>query len=138
MQSAAILTPMFAMFALTFVVWVYMYARRIPFITGLKLGNDDLTPARLAELSPPAVANPSDNLKNLFELPALFYAMCLYLFSAGLADAIYIGAAWAFVALRVAHSVVHCTVNIVLLRFCIYFAASLALWAMVFRAALSL
>jgi hypothetical protein len=34
-----------------------------------------LTPAKLAELSPPAVANPSDNLKNLFELPVIFYAL---------------------------------------------------------------
>ena len=137
-MSESIITPMFAMFALTFIVWVYMYARRIPFITSNNLGDDELTPAKLAELSPPAVSNPSDNLKNLFELPVLFYAICLYLYSAGLADSVYVIAAWAFVALRALHSAVHCTVNIVLLRFGIYAAASVALWFMIARAALSL
>ena len=37
-------------------------------------------------------------------------------------------------AFRVLHSAVHCTVNIVMLRFALYAAASLALWAMLLRA----
>ena len=129
---------MLVMFVLTFVVWVYMYAKRIPFITQNELGPDELKPARFAELSPPAVANPSDNLKNLFEMPVLFYAMCLYLHVSGQVDGIYIAAAWAFTALRIVHSAVHCTVNVVIVRFWIYFAASAALWFMIFRATLNL
>ena len=61
MEQTAILGPVFAMIGVTFVVWVYMYAKRIPFIQGLDPGIT-LTPAKLAELSPRDVANPSDNL----------------------------------------------------------------------------
>ena len=72
MAQTAIFGPVFLMISLTFVVWIYMYAKRIPFIQSLDR-SVVLTPARLAELSPPAVANPSDNLKNLFEIPVIFY-----------------------------------------------------------------
>ncbi len=137
MNAEAILTPVFVMFALTFVVWVYMYARRIPLINASNVPPNELTAAKLAELSPPAVSNPSDNLKNLFEIPVLFYALCLYLFAADLVDSTYVIAAWAFAGLRVAHSTVHCTANIVLLRFWIYFAATGVLWFMAGRAALN-
>ena len=78
-MDSAIFTPFMAMILLTFIVWVYMYARRIPLLLSAKIPNDELTAAKLAEISPPEVANPSDNLKNLFELPVLFYALCLYL-----------------------------------------------------------
>ena len=70
MHQTAIFGPFFTMMILTFVVWVYMYARRIPFIQSSGLTPGQLSPARLAEISPPQVSNPSDNLKNLFELPA--------------------------------------------------------------------
>ena len=48
-----------------------------------------------------------------------------------------IGAAWLFFGVRVAHSAIHCTVNVVIVRFWIYAAASAALWFMIFRAALN-
>jgi len=51
-------------------------------------------------------------------------------------DAVYVGAAWMFVAFRVAHSIVHCTFNLVLLRFSLYLTATLAVWLMLIRAAL--
>ena len=44
-----------------------MYAKRIPFINSLDLSDEDLRPSKFAEMQPPDVANPSDNLKNLFE-----------------------------------------------------------------------
>ena len=137
MEQQAIFVPMLGMFMLTFIVWVYMYAKRIPFITRNALGPEDLQPSRFAELQPPDVANPSDNLKNLFEMPVIFYAVCLYLHAADQVDGIYLGAAWTFLALRIVHSVVHCTVNVVIVRFWLYAAASAALWAMVFRATLT-
>jgi hypothetical protein len=48
----------------------------------------------------------------------------------------YLDAAWIFVAFRALHSLVHCTVNIVMLRFWLYAISTLALWAMVGRAAI--
>src|ERR1700687_5251774 len=96
LEQSAIFAPFFSMMLLTFVVWVYMYSRRIPFIMRSKLTAEELTPAGLARLSPPHVANPSDNLKNLFELPAIFYTLVLYLYATTQADALYVGAAWVF------------------------------------------
>jgi hypothetical protein len=131
-----IFAPFFTMILLTLVVWVYMYARRIPFIRRSGLRDDQLTPAELARISPPAVANPSDNLKNLFETPTIFYVLVLYLHVTQSVDTVYLAAAWVFVAFRVLHSAVHCTFNVILLRFSLYAISTLALWFIAVRAAL--
>ena len=138
MTQAAIFGPLFATVLLTFVVWVYMYIRRISFITSDKISSKDLAvPGALAQLSPPAVSNPSDNLKNLFEIPVIFYALALYLFATKQVDTVYVAAAWVFVAFRVLHSAVHCTFNLVMLRFYLYLFAALAVWLIAIRAALA-
>jgi hypothetical protein len=138
MHQSAIFGPFFATMLLTLAVWIYMYIRRIAFITSDQLGQKDFEqPGALARLSPSAVANPSDNLKNLFEIPVLFYALVLYLFITRQVDSIYVGAGWIFVAFRVLHSAVHCTFNLVILRFYLYLAATVAVWFMLFRAALA-
>ena len=131
-----IFAPFFSMILLTLVIWVYMYARRIPFIRRSGLRDDQLTPAGLASNSPPGVANPSDNLKNLFETPTIFYALVLYLHVTQSVDAAYLGAAWVFVGFRALHSVVHCTFNVIILRFTLYAISTLALWFIAVRAAI--
>jgi hypothetical protein len=135
MDQNAIFAPFLALMLLTLLVWVYMYARRIPFIQRSGLRPQQITPAELARRSPPAVSNPSDNLKNLFEVPTLFYPLALYLYATGRVDATYVIAAWVFVCFRAAHSAVHCTINIVLLRFWLYACSTLALAFMIARAA---
>src|ERR1700681_3261070 len=136
MAQQAIFGPFFATMALTFVVWVYMYVRRISFLTRNNITPDQVsTPEALARLTPPGVSNPSDNLKNLFEMPVLFYATALYLFATKEVDAIYVYAGWIFVAFRVLHSAVHCTFNRIMLRFHLYAISTVALWFMVIRAA---
>jgi len=138
MNQAAIFGPFFAMLLLVFVVWVYMYIRRIAFIRSGTLTQEQMiTPGMFAQLSPPAVNNPSENFKNLFEMPVLFYALALYLFVTNQVDGAYLTAAWIFVAFRVLHSGVHCTVNIVNLRFFMYLVATVAVWYMAFRASLA-
>ena len=122
-NQAAIFGPFFATILLTFIVWVYMYIRRIRFITSSSLTQEQLI-------------NASDNLKNLFEIPVLFYARALYLFATSQVDGAYLSAAWLFVAFRALHSIVHCTVNIVMLRFYLYLLASLAVWFIALRAGL--
>ncbi len=130
--------PFFATMLLTLVVWMYMYIRRIGFITSNQISPKDLAvPGELARLSPPAVSNPSDNLKNLFEIPVLFYALTLYLFATKQVDALYVDAAWMFVAFRAMHSAVHCTLNLVMLRFYLYLFSTLAVWFITGRAALA-
>jgi hypothetical protein len=136
MDQTAILGPLFAMIGLTFVVWVYMYVKRIHFIQTSGLTPEELAvPGRLAEASPPDVSNPSDNLKNLFELPVLFYAVVLALYATRQVDPVYLWSAWSFVGFRTLHSAMHCTANVVMVRFYLYAAASLALWLMAARAA---
>jgi len=136
MSQNAIFAPFFAQMFLTLVVWFYMYARRIPFILGLGTRIDLAKPGELARLSPAAVSNPSDNLKNLFEIPVLFYALALYLFVSHEVDGVYVWAAWVFVLFRAVHSLVHSTFNLVILRFYLYLISTVALWFMLFRAAL--
>jgi len=138
MAQTAIFGPFFTMLLLTLVVWTHMYVRRISFITREKISPKDLVNGEaLARISPPAVANPSDNLKNLFEMPVLFYALLLYLFATGKVDLAYLSAAWLFVVFRALHSLVHCTFNLVMLRFNLYLMSALALWFIVIRAALA-
>ena len=139
MNQEAIFGPFFATIGLTFVVWVYMYVRRIHFIQSNEISSVELAvPGRLAELTPAEVSNPSDNLKNLFEMPVLFYALAIYLHAVEQVDGLHLVAAWVFVVFRMLHSAVHCSVNIVLLRFNLYLVSSLALWFMVARAAFAL
>jgi hypothetical protein len=122
---------------LTLVVWIYMYGRRLTFIFSSRLDPKQMTPFELARLSPPQVSTPSDNLKNLFEMPTVFYAVVLYLYVTHNVDAAYVGAAWAFFLLRAMHSVVHCTFNFIPLRFVLYVISAGALWFIVVRAALA-
>ena len=137
MDQNAIFAPFLAQMFLTLLVWAYMYARRIPFLLSLKLTQADMArPGELARISPATVSNPSDNLKNMFEIPVLFYALVLFLYATRQVDALYLGAAWVFVAFRSMHSLVHCTFNLVVLRFYLYVTATLAVWFMLIRAAL--
>lgn len=137
MTQTTIFGPFFATMLLTLVVWIYMYVRRIRFLTANQIDPKELErPAALAEMTPPEVSNPSDNLKNLFEIPVLFYALALYLFVTSQVDAVYVNTAWVFVFFRTVHSAVHCTFNLVMLRFYLYLISALALWFMLGRAAL--
>jgi hypothetical protein len=136
MPQATIFGPFFATMLLTLVVWTYMYVRRIRFITSNRLTPAQLAPLEFARLQPPAVSNPSDNLKNLFEMPVLFYALVLYLFATGQVDGTYVAAAWVFAVFRALHSAMHCTLNVVMIRFYLYLIASSAVWFMLVRAAL--
>jgi len=135
MEQSRIFGPFFATMLVTLVVWIYMYAVRIRFIRSLGRGVDLAIPGELARLSPPEVSNPSDNLKNLFEMPVPFYALALYLYQTQQVDAAYLAAGWTFAAFRALHSAVHCGINIVVLRFWLYLVSTLALWFMMLRAA---
>ena len=138
MRQSIIFGPFFAMVLLTLAVWAYMYVRRLHFISSQHINPQDLAVASsLQRLTPPAVATPSDNLKNLFEIPVVFYALVLYLFVSNQVDETYLGAAWVFVAFRVLHSAVHCTFNRVTLRFGLYMLSTVTLWFMAVRAALT-
>lgn len=79
----------------------------------------------------------ADNFSNLFEQPTQFYAVAavLALAGAGKTDA---RLAWAYVAARVAHTLVHCSTNNVMRRFTLYVISSGLVAVLTGRAALLL
>jgi len=138
MNSQVILQPMLAMMVLTAIVWFVLYARRLPAMRRVGVSSQEYTtPDKGAALLPESVSFPAHNFRNLFELPVLFYALCLYLFVTGTAQNVDVVAAWAFVGFRALHSLIHSTVNIVIARFLAYLAATIALWFMLARAVLA-
>jgi hypothetical protein len=135
-MSTPIIQPVLALMLLTMVVWIYMYIRRISYISQHRLDPSSInSPEALTAALPADVNAPSNNLKNLFELPVIFYAVCLFLATTK-ADATFVNLAWAYVALRAIHSLIHCTINLVSYRFLAYLLSSLVLWAMVLRSAM--
>ncbi len=134
-MNDAIFGPMLALMVLTLLVWTFMYHKRLGYIIRKKIDSQKLrTPMHGAKVFPEEVIYPGLNLTNLFELPVLFYALCLYLYVTGTVDQFYLILAWVFVAGRALHSLVHVTVNNVNVRFIVYMLASFVLWAMLGRA----
>ena len=66
---------------------------------------------------------PADNFKNLFEVPVLFYALASVALAAGSVPSWLATSAWLYVALRVLHSIIHCTYNKVYHRLAVFLAS---------------
>lgn len=127
------------MMVLTLIVWTLMYVRRIRFMLSAGINPQKLTTReKLIDIVPEEVNYPANNLKNLFELPVLFYALCVYFYATSSVDMIVITTAWAFVVFRALHSLVHCTINHVMTRFRLYLVSALALWFLLVLAAFRL
>lgn len=133
-SSSAIFTPFIGMMLLTFVVWLLLLLRRLGYATGNNIHPESMkTPEDVAGLLPEKAMAPANNLRNLTELPILFYGLCLFLYVAGLVDSVFVAAAYVFFIARAVHSVIHCTYNKVMHRFMAYLVSSFALWFILFR-----
>jgi hypothetical protein len=121
---------------LTFAVWVYLFALRIPEISRMKIDPDDLRDRAEAHKLLTVSAAASNNLKNLFEVPVLFYVAAMLAMVLLIQDTLLVQLAWGFVILRVVHSAVHCTYNRVMHRFVAYFISCLFLLLLWIRLAL--
>lgn len=129
-----ILMPFFGTMMLTLLVWLYMYVKRLGYIATHQIDVQSLPTTEAMHANfPESVNNPSNNLKNLFELPAIFYPMCLYLYLTAHVDQVHLICAYVFFISRCVHSVIQCTSNIVLYRFSAYLVSAVALWVMVVR-----
>lgn len=136
MHSASpILAPVVALVAWTMVMWAWMYVTRIPAIRASKMKLDPNAPRgeQMATL-PANVRWKADNYNHLFEQPTIFYAIALVLAQMGAGDGTNLQLAWAYVALRVVHSLVQSLVNIIELRFSVFFLSSLPLIALIWNA----
>lgn len=135
-----ILQPVVALLAWTMVMWLWMYATRIPAM--LKAGLDakgmvGTTGASLRAQLPDRVSWKADNYNHLHEAPTLFYAVAIVLAIIGQGDGFNTTLAWAYVAFRVAHSVVQATWNKVAVRFALFALSSLALMALILHAGIA-
>jgi len=135
MSFNPIILPLLTMVALTFAVWVYLFALRIPEINRKRIPPDDLKDRAEAHKLLTVSAAASNNLKNLFELPVLFYVGALLAIVLLIQDTLLIRLAWGFVLMRIVHSMVHCTYNRVMHRFIAYIISSLFLLMMWVRLA---
>ncbi len=132
-----ILQPVVALLAWTMVMWVWMYATRLPALTASGLKPDDARNTKTLDGVLPEKAQwKAHNYNHLHEAPTLFYAVAIVLALVGQGDGMNATIAWAYVALRIAHSLVQATVNKVALRFALYSLSSLALMVLIFHAAI--
>ena len=135
MSEHGMIAPVVALVIWSLIMLIWLYATRIPAMA--KAGIKPQSSSK-AEMEALPVANVANNYNHLMEQPTLFYAICFALHLLDQANDVNIGLAWAYVALRVAHSLVQATINIIIVRFSIFVIASLTLMAMTFHAAIGL
>ena len=137
MIGMAILQPVVALAAWTMAMWFWMYATRIPAIGAAKVDLDAMVrdpETSLDDVLPVGVQWKAHNYNHLHEAPTVFYAIAIVLAVIGQGDGLNAQLGWAYVALRVIHSLVQATVNKVTLRFALFAMSSLVLMALVVRA----
>ena len=142
MVGMEILKPMVVLAAWTLVMWVWMYATRIPAINKLpKTGaaGEDVgwTGKSLDDVLPASIQWKAHNYNHLHEAPTVFYAVAIVLAILGHGDGFNAILGWAYVALRVIHSVWHVTVNKVMPRFVLFALSSLVLMALTLHAGIA-
>jgi hypothetical protein len=136
-MHSPILAPLMALVLWSFVMWAWLYATRIPAMMRIGIVFDPHQPNEAFHAQLPArVRWKADNYNNLMEQPTLFYAVALTLALLDAGTDLNVALAWLYVALRVAHSLVHAIINVVVLRFAVFIAASLVLLLLSVRAAL--
>ena len=137
MYSHGMIAPVLALLAWTFVMWIWLYATRIPAMQKAKINPQDAANGVKFEL-PPQVTRVADNYNHLHEQPTTFYAVALVAQLAGGVDATLVGLAWAYVGLRVVHSLVQATRNVIPIRFAVFTLGSLVLMVIWLRTLLQL
>ena len=135
-----ILQPVVALAAWTMVMWAWMYGTRIPAMNRLKVDPDSLArdpDVTLDKVLPPQVQWKAHNYNHLHEAPTVFYAIAIVLAIVGQGDGLNTWLGWAYVALRVVHSLVQAITNKVVVRFVVFVLSSLVLLALIVHAAIA-
>ncbi|HKR25440.1 MAG TPA: MAPEG family protein [Allosphingosinicella sp.] len=130
MPYSPILGPVVALVAWTLVMTIWMYAVRFPALARKGISFKGRVGSKGGDLDgvvEPQVQWKAHNHNHLLEQPTLFYAICLTLALMDFGDGINLWLAWAYVGLRVIHSLIQATVNVVRWRFLAHAAASFCL-----------
>ena len=134
-----ILQPVVALMIWTMIVWAWMYATRLPAMQKLNIDPESLKEGVANDLDrvlPPHVQWKAHNFNHLHEQPTVFYAVAILLAIVGHGDGMNALFAWAYVGLRVVHSVVQVTTTTVVVRFGIFVVSGVVLLALIFNTAL--
>lgn len=143
-MSAEILKPVVVLAAWTLLMWIWMYATRLPAMKRAGIDGTKMVGTTGKQLRDDLVAKGevkaswiADNYNHLHEAPTVFYAMALVLAITGQGDGINACIAWAYVILRILHSIVQATFNRVAVRFILFALSSLVLIALTLHAAIA-
>tara|TARA_B100000900_G_C20367241_1_gene628847 strand:+ start:143 stop:544 length:402 start_codon:yes stop_codon:yes gene_type:complete len=117
MNQAALLTPVFVLIIWTFTIFLIMAYGRTRF---MKDPQDAAHTKDIKGTLPAWVERTGDNYNHLFEQPIAFYVVTLGIALVNSIDPLMMQLAWAFVILRIVHSLVQLTFNLVLIRFMIF------------------
>lgn len=132
MYEHGMIPPLLALIGWTFLMWIWMYATRIPAMQRAKVDLQELSRTGAPLTLSPEVSRVADNYNHLHEQPTIFYALALAAQYAGVTDGVAIGLAWTYVLLRVIHSLIQATANIIMLRFAVFAIGSLVLLILLF------
>ena len=140
-MNKAILLPMLVLAGWTMIVWLWMYATRLPAMSRAGIDGTKLVGSTGKSLRDDLVAAGeqraswvADNYNHLMEQPTIFYATALALAIMGEGGSLAVNLAWAYAGLRVVHSLVQILSNRVLVRFGVFALASLCLFGLVLLA----
>lgn len=133
MSHALFLYSVLALLSWTFVMWFWMYGTRIPAMLKANIDVEELSRTGAPLTLPPEVARVADNYNHLHEQPTVFYALVLCAAALGAIDDIQIALAWAYVGVRVVHSLVQAIKNAITIRFALFVVASVILLALLVR-----
>lgn len=125
-----LLQPIVALLAWSAIMFVWMYATRIPAMmkAGVDLKNRVGGQGKdLDAILPPEVQWKSHNYNHLMEQPTLFYAAALVLVVTDCQSSIALYSAWTYVGLRIVHSLIQSLSNRIRYRFLVFLLASMAL-----------
>ena len=136
MLDHGMLAPVLALVGWTFVMWLWMYATRIPALQRAQIDVAELSRTGAKLELPPEISRVADNYNHLHEQPTLFYAVALAAQLGGVGDVTNVALAWAYVALRIVHSLVQATRNVIPVRFAVFSLGSFVLMALLARTAL--
>jgi hypothetical protein len=140
-MHSPILAPVVALVAWSLVMMVWMYAVRFPAMRrkGISLkGRVGSKGGDLDGVVEPDVQWKAHNYNHLMEQPTLFYAIALSLALMGFGGGFNLWLAWAYVAFRIAHSLVQATSNVVRWRFLLFIGGSVVLAALTLHAGMAL
>jgi hypothetical protein len=128
--NSEFLLPVLALVAWTLVMWVWMYATRIPAMRAAGIDPQEAAYSdALKQRLRPEVRWVADNYNHLHEQPTIFYALMFLAALTGGNDGTALALAWAYVSIRIVHSLVQATVNRIVVRFSLFVLGSLVLVA---------